>query len=77
MVMWFGEPWPSAEERAPVCDNDADRVPVPVGQVCGQCGEPLAPRARGVVIPSTTDEPWHLECLLYNTLGPSWETFLP
>lgn len=47
---WFGEPWPDAELRAPVCDDDAYRVPTPVGMNCLRCELPIADDDQGVVI---------------------------
>ena len=74
-MKWFGEPWPSDSERAPVCEDDARRAPVPVGQECAQCGESIAASARGVLIPTFEDafHPWHLECLLFSVLGGRME----
>lgn len=75
MTLWYGEPWPSAEERAPVCADDADRVSTPVGKDCANClntGEErrIGPDDRGVIIPFYSDGGWeprpiHLGCLLH------------
>jgi hypothetical protein len=51
---WFGEPWPSAELRASVCEEDSLRVPLPPGEICALCGNPLEEDAQGVVIPHMT-----------------------
>lgn len=72
MTLWFGDPWPTAELRAPVCENDADRVPTPVGRACLQCDRPVADGDRGVLIPHVFAKgpdgwemrPQHLDCLL-------------
>jgi hypothetical protein len=53
---WFGEPWPSADLRASVCEDDLDRVPLPEGQTCPMCDNPVVQGDQGVVIP-------HLETL--------------
>jgi hypothetical protein len=73
MTLWFGEPWPTAQFRAPVCENDDERVPAPMPWVrCLFCKEPFPFLARGVVIPHLDDEglwrehPLHLACLLGN-----------
>lgn len=50
-MRWFGEPWPSAERRAPVCEDDGDRMPVPVGSRCAYCEKDIEPDDRGVAIP--------------------------
>lgn len=70
---WFGEPWPSAELRAPVCDDDALRISGPPdGELCILCDKPFAADARGITMPHLTASGWtegrycHLECLLSN-----------
>lgn len=70
---WFGEPWPSAEYRAPVCEDDSLRVdPPPVWEVCVLCNKPFAPDAQGVMMPHVTAELWtvqrysHIDCLTGN-----------
>jgi hypothetical protein len=50
-MKWFGEPWPSAEERAPICDDDKDQDRTPVGSLCIGCGEPIEADDRGVLMP--------------------------
>jgi hypothetical protein len=47
-VRWFGEPWPSADERAPICDDDAYRIDAP-DVLCISCDEQVVPGDRGVV----------------------------
>ena len=76
-MKWFGEPWPDPDLRAPVCEDDADRVDVPVGETCGVCGNEIAADAQGVVIPHVLTfpgrsrmEPVHLACLLANIILP-------
>ena len=73
MTKWFGEPWPSAEQRAPVCEDDADKVdPPPAGEECVFCGEGFAPDAQGIMMPHLTAinrAEWgysHIECLVDN-----------
>jgi hypothetical protein len=71
---WFGEPWPSAELRASVCEEDSLRVPLPPGEICALCGNPLEEDAQGVVIPHVAFRPGttelesklrynHIDCL--------------
>jgi hypothetical protein len=50
-MRWFGEPWPRADFRAPVCEDDAEQMPVPVGKPCAGCGQPINTESRGVEIP--------------------------
>src|SRR4030095_12564113 len=47
-VKWFGSPWPSDECRAPVCEDDADRVdPPPAGEAGVLCGGVFPPHTPG------------------------------
>jgi hypothetical protein len=72
---WFGEPWPAPERRAPVCANDRERVPVPIGMGCGACRRPLDATAQGVLIPHLSlqgpivQRAYHLRCFLRQVLG--------
>lgn len=66
-MSWFGEPWPSAAERAPVCEDSNQRVTTPVGQACGFCAETVADGDRGTFF--LTGEPCHAECSLREVLG--------
>jgi hypothetical protein len=70
-MKWFGEPWPRADYRAPVCEDDADRAPTPVGASCSYCNHQISDRDRGVVIPHMgtgtrldVETYWHLDCFL-------------
>jgi hypothetical protein len=72
-MKWFGEPWPSAELRAPVCEDDAERVPPPPpGEICALCDEGFVPDAQGVKMPHIRTfldvelRYIHLDCLLGN-----------
>lgn len=80
-MKWFGSPWPSEELRAPVCEDDADRVPPPPpGEDCILCGQVIEEGAQGVMMPHLTADktsPWiswyearysHLDCLISNVL---------
>lgn len=49
-IRWFGEPWPSADERAPICDDDAYRVAAPTDVACLDCREPIIEGERGIVM---------------------------
>ena len=66
-MLWFGEPWPSAELRAPICEDDAQRVLVPVGRPCVHCDEEIVSGDRGEVYGG--GQPAHAECGLRNILG--------
>lgn len=72
---WFGEPWPRAELRAPICLDDRRRVPVPVGRVCFLCGYEIRSDDRGLFMfglrqdGSTEDLVMHIECNLRNVSG--------
>jgi hypothetical protein len=80
---WFGPPWPSAAARAPVCVDDADRIPTPVGEKCLYCREPIGPDDRGVNMPyvhladaSTSTRDFvtsvayaHIECSFRQVMG--------
>lgn len=76
---WWGEPWPRADYRAPVCEDDALRREVPIGEVCMHCAETITETDRGVTFPGYVDtEGWnptllhaHRECQLHNVLGCS------
>ena len=78
-MQWFGEPWPSAEYRAPVCEDDKDRVPPPPpGEPCLLCDHPIEQGDRGIVMPHMTSSSimpgmfiteiryCHIECLIMN-----------
>lgn len=80
-MQWFGEPWPDAEFRASVCEDDKDRVPLPTGEVCAMCNNPLEPDAQGVVIAHQEESPIlhglftielryiHIDCMMRSILG--------
>lgn len=75
---WFGEPWPHSDWRAPVCEDEASRVDVPVGEVCPYCGAAIAAEDRGIVmgyVGHDLDGPGeaavHLACLLSSIGAPS------
>lgn len=69
MTLWFGEPWPSAELRAPVCEYESDHVRTPVGQSCLFCEQSIILGDRGIVVAQLNPGPSmtgaiHLDCLL-------------
>jgi hypothetical protein len=75
-VRWFGEPWPSAELRASVCQDDALRVPAPaVGESCPLCSKGFSSGHQGVVLPalevdgSSNYRFTHLGCLVASVGG--------
>lgn len=83
---WFGEPWPSEDLRAPVCESDADKVELPKGTRCYDCGQEITSTDSGVVSFASFDIPHsfalddgnvvaaHLQCFLLMILGPRFET---
>lgn len=66
-MTWFGEPWPSPAERAPVCEDDAQRVPTPIDMQCASCEELIGENDRGTLF--ANGEPCHAECGLRDVLG--------
>lgn len=66
-MAWFGEPWPSVDERAQVCEDDAERVLTPIGKACVLCEEEIAAGDRGTLYGS--GEPCHAECGLREVIG--------
>ena len=76
---WFGEPWPGENWRAPVCEDDALRVPSPEGERCMYCEEGIAPDDRGVMYRGYGGiGGWvernlyaHIECNMRNVMGCS------
>lgn len=72
---WFGEPWPSADLRAPICENDAERVETPVGDVCLLCEELIEEGDRGILMntitagPTVHVRPVHMECEVRSVMG--------
>jgi len=76
MTKWFGDPWPSDGWRAPVCEDDADRIPPPpAGESCILCEEGFPPDARGIQLPHITGDGTaelhyaHLDCVVDNVGG--------
>lgn len=77
---WWGEPWPHPDWRAPVCEDDALRIPAPLGAPCMQCGELITETDSGVTFPgfiNATGQPQltplhaHQECNLRSVMGCS------
>ncbi len=75
-MKWFGEPWPSEEMRAPVCEDDALRVTAPPeGEECIFCGKGFGAGDQGVLMPHITENLLltehyiHLDCLIGNVGG--------
>lgn len=67
-MKWFGPPGGAAYEQ------DCPHVPVPIGQACTWCDEPILADDAGVFIPTWTDEgprerPYHHECQLRQVIG--------
>jgi hypothetical protein len=78
-MRWWGDPWPSEELRAPICMDDAERVPTPVGEPCLWCSELIVEGDRGEVMPyvklnddaapSIVDAYMHVECVFRQGVG--------
>jgi len=76
---WWGDPWPAADFRAPVCEDDRFRIAVPFGGTCMHCGEPIGPKDRGVTYPGYIGIKGlvkerlhaHIECMQRSVLGCS------
>lgn len=66
-IRWFGEPWPSEQLRAPLCENDAYRIVTPVGAMCIHCRELIEEGDRGEE--SGNRRYVHRECGLRSALG--------
>jgi len=76
MNRWFGEPWPRADYRADVCEDDKLRIPVPVGKTCYLCDESIVEIDRGqemhgIGADGKIEGPMyaHRECLMRNVMG--------
>lgn len=76
-MRWFGEPWPTTEQRAPICSDDEQRMEVPIGQRCAYCDRLISKKSRGVSMPrlpirfgiTPEDEVAHLDCLRRAAFG--------
>lgn len=75
-MQWFGEPWPSETVRAPVCEDDALRIPTPVGERCTWCDEEIVEGDRGesMWVAHGLGQPpsvgyAHMECLFRQVVG--------
>lgn len=73
-MRWFGTPWPLVDARAPICENDAERMETPVGEVCLYCEEPIGADDRGTEMPYIHDDVSeirfiHIECSFRQVMG--------
>lgn len=74
-MKWFGEPWPHPDFRAEVCSDDADRVEVPIGEICLWCDQIIVPGDQGVEIPMSLEGlvvtlgAYHVRCFLTEVVG--------
>lgn len=73
-TLWFGQPWPIANDPAAVCRDDTNRCETPVGQECCYCDEAILLGESGVLF--ATQAPrgwetiaWHKECLVRHYTG--------
>lgn len=80
MNKWWGEPWPSAELRAPVCEDESLHVAIPAGKPCMYCDELISSSDQGTTFPGfinadglldQTPLHAHRECMLRNVMGCS------
>ena len=69
-MRWFGTDW-----GAPVC-REGLHVATPVGELCGQCTQPIKADDQGLVLvfydrldEVGKDFPVHLDCLIENVAG--------
>lgn len=76
MSRWFGEPWPKADFRASVCEDDKLRIQVPVGKSCYLCDVTIVKTDRGQEMygldaDGKIEGPMygHIECLMRNVMG--------
>jgi hypothetical protein len=70
--VWFGDPWPSG-----ICYDDDGRlledmrIPVPAGETCPQCEDPIGAADRGQAMPYPDGIRYvHRECLFRQVMGP-------
>jgi hypothetical protein len=63
-VKWFGSPWPSSANPAPVCDP-ADRIPVPLGMRCVRCEKGFTLNDQGFELP-LVDEGRRVRAVYYH-----------
>jgi len=80
MTRWWGKPWPSAELRAPVCEDELLHDVAPAGKPCMWCDELISSLDQGQTFPGyitadgsprATPMHAHRECLLRNVMGCS------
>lgn len=74
-MKWFGEPWPSEHNRAPICEDDEMRTETPVGEECLWCHEPIEEGDRGITMMEVVEVghartmPLHIECDFRQVMG--------
>jgi hypothetical protein len=78
-MWWFGPPWPSADERSPLCADDFQRVRTPVGRPCLYCTVEIHEDDGGIFVATLVDgpdgrrvagrKPVHRECNLRTAIG--------
>jgi hypothetical protein len=86
-IRWFGRPWGTANQRAPICEDDAYEIEVPVDTICLVCKNPIIETSRGLVTAASpaienswtleTEEgdypvvSYHAKCFFSETIGTS------
>ena len=73
-MKWFGNPWPSDELRAAVCEDDEQKIPVPLGEECMFCQNLFEAEDQGVTMPhisigGPTTSSAHIDCLIRSVGG--------
>ena len=69
---WFGEPWPRADHRASVCEDDEEQIATPVGEKCLLCSEEIVAGDRGTTMGSLKPGELnfvHVACTLREVTG--------
>lgn len=71
MLGWFGDPYPSTSEPAPIY-KETPRIRTPEGRLCIFCREKIRRGDRGFV--SDTRDVSHHECYIMSIFGPAPDT---
>lgn len=73
-VHWFGSPWPSQDEPAPVCEDYQLQIEIPLGRRCERCRLVFEEGSQGVRL-TALSAPWyvywHAGCFLAEVVGES------
>jgi hypothetical protein len=75
VTLWWGEPWPSDELRAAICEDDAQRIDIPVGYPCALCDLLIEDYDRGITMMGIDADgkaypvQEHIECQMRHVMG--------